>query len=207
MSLELPKTVDLNGLEKLRVPFPASEVGKLPKGGLFLDFVGHGFLTARFLDVDPEWSWEPFALDANGLPLLDEHGGLWIRLTLCGVTRIGYGDASGKKGPNAVKEAIGDALRNAGMRFGAALDLWCKGDPDAPPPPPPRTELDDALDELDHAVSSLHLETSVVAAKFFAAHKKPPRSTDAATVREFIKSLSEPAVEPVQATLDTETGA
>jgi hypothetical protein len=27
-----------------------------------------------------------------------------------------------------VKEAIGDALRNAGMRFGAALDLWHKGD-------------------------------------------------------------------------------
>lgn len=66
--------------------------------------------------------------------------------------------------------------------------------------PPPRTELDDALDELDAAVSSLHLETSVVAAKFFAAHRKPPRSTDAATVRAFIKSLAE----PVQATLDTE---
>jgi hypothetical protein len=27
-----------------------------------------------------------------------------------------------------VKEAIGDALRNAAMRFGAALDLWAKSD-------------------------------------------------------------------------------
>jgi hypothetical protein len=27
-----------------------------------------------------------------------------------------------------MKERIGDALRNAGMRFGAALDLWHKGD-------------------------------------------------------------------------------
>ena len=181
--------VDLDGLKKLRDPFPAEQVGKLPKGGLFLDFVGHGFLTARFLDVDPEWDWEPFALDANGLPLLDEFGGLWIRLTIAGKTRIGYGDASGKKGPNAVKEAIGDALRNAGMRFGAALDLWCKGDPDAPPPPPPRTDLDDALAELDDAVAALGLETGKVAAEFFAKHKKPPRQTTADVVRGFIKAL------------------
>jgi hypothetical protein len=27
-----------------------------------------------------------------------------------------------------MKERIGDALRNAAMRFGAALDLWHKGD-------------------------------------------------------------------------------
>ena len=37
----------------------------------------------------------------------------------------------------AMKERIGDALRNAAMRFGAALDLWHKGDlhldPDADP--------------------------------------------------------------------------
>lgn len=58
-------------------------------------------------------------------------------------------------------------------------------------PPPPRTELDDALDELNHAVSTLHLETQTVAAKFFAEHKKPPRFTDAATVRKFIAGLSQ----------------
>lgn len=120
-------SVDREALKKLREPFPPEQVGKLPKGGALLDFVGHGYLTARFLDVDPEWTWEPFAVDANGLPLFDENGGLWIRLTIAGVTRIGYGDG---KGPDAVKQAIGDALRNAGMRFGAALDLWCKGDPD-----------------------------------------------------------------------------
>lgn len=124
---------DIEQLAKLRVPFPPEQVGKLPKGGVTLDFVGHGFLTARLLDVDPHWNWEPLAFDERGLPLLDEHGGLWIRLTVCGVTRLGYGDAGGRKGPNAIKEAIGDALRNAGMRFGAALELWAKGDPDAPP--------------------------------------------------------------------------
>lgn len=138
----------LEGLAALREPFAPHQTNKLPKpynkdsakgncsecGGyhglpaLHIDYVGHAALTDRFLEVDPEWSWEPVAFDSFGLPAFDKIGGLWIRLTLCGVTRLGYGDAQGKTGPNAVKEAIGDALRNAGMRFGAALDLWHKGD-------------------------------------------------------------------------------
>ena len=37
----------------------------------------------------------------------------------------GVGDAIGKAwGPNALKEMVGDLLRNAGMRRGAALNLW-----------------------------------------------------------------------------------
>lgn len=95
---------------------------------IHLDYVGHAALTARLLDVDPEWTWEPMATGPDGLPVFDSFGGLWIKLTICGMTRLGYGDAQGKSGANAVKEAIGDALRNAGMRFGAALDLWHKGD-------------------------------------------------------------------------------
>lgn len=95
---------------------------------LDLDYVGHAELTNRLLDADLTWDWEPVAWTERGLPAMDECGGLWIRLTVCGVTRLGYGDAAGKKGPNAVKEAIGDALRNAAMRFGAALDLWAKSD-------------------------------------------------------------------------------
>jgi hypothetical protein len=180
-------------LAALREPFPPEQIGKLPKGGIFLDFVGHGFLTSRFLDVDPEWSWEPFALDANGLPLMDESGGLWIRLTLCGVTRIGYGDASGKKGPNAVKEAIGDALRNAGMRFGAALDLWCKGDPDVAPPPPPPTPMQEALQDLGDACAAVGMSAPDVAAKFYAEHKVMPRGSTPETVREFTTKLLDEA--------------
>ncbi|WP_328545433.1 hypothetical protein [Streptomyces europaeiscabiei] len=95
---------------------------------LHLDYVGHAELTNRLLDADPLWDWEPVAFDQRGLPAFDDNGGLWIRLTVCGHTRLGYGDAQGKRGPNAVKEAIGDALRNAAMRFGAALDLWAKSD-------------------------------------------------------------------------------
>ena len=142
------------GLALLRVPFPKDLISKLPKpmkkreemdklpksncsicGGyhstsmvMHLDYVGHAALTDRLLDADPHWSWEPLAFDAQGFPALDKDGGLWIKLTVCGMTRLGYGDAQGKTGGDATKERIGDALRNAAMRFGAALDLWCKGD-------------------------------------------------------------------------------
>lgn len=140
----------------MRCPFPAHQISKLPKptaaqteavkanykagircaicGGwhhpdvVHLDYVGHAALTDRLLDVDPSWHWEPLALDASGVPVIDKDGGIWIKLTVCGVTRLGYGDAQGKTGGNATKERIGDALRNAAMRFGAALDLWHKGD-------------------------------------------------------------------------------
>ena len=127
-------------LEKLREPFPEGTVGKLPKpykrdspkgncrecGGYHglpaahLDYVGHAAVTDRLLSVDPAWTWEPLALDQMGLPSLDRDGNLWIRLTVCGVTRLGVGD-----GPD-MKQRIGDALRNAAMRFGVALALWTK---------------------------------------------------------------------------------
>lgn len=146
------------GLAKMREPFAANHISKLPKPTkaqtdavkanfrsgvrcqecgawhhpdvVHLDYVGHAALTDRLLDADPLWNWEPVAW-VDGLPAFDKSGGLWIRLTVCGQTRLGYGHAAGK--PNAdpgarEKEVIGDALRNAGMRFGAALDLWHKGD-------------------------------------------------------------------------------
>jgi len=147
-------TID-SGLEKLRGPFAPNLISKLPKptkkqtdevkanfkagircdicGGwhhpsvIHLDYVGHAALTDRLLNVDPLWNWEPMALDENGLPMYSKDG-LWIKLTVLGMTRLGFGDAQGKTGPNAIKEMIGDGLRNAGMRFGMALDLWHKGD-------------------------------------------------------------------------------
>lgn len=153
--------------QKLREPFPASQIGKLPRvscgdcrnasgkvcgkhakakcsvcgnwitaAHIHLDYVGHAETTARLLEVDPEWTWEPVAFTPDGLPALDSLGGLWLRLTVCGVTRYGYGHADGKKGADAVKEAIGDALRNAAMRFGVALDLWAKTDLHANAPEP-----------------------------------------------------------------------
>ena len=148
-------TADLEALAKLREPFPPEAISKLPKGkedkakrarcnvckgyhdpSMFhLDYVGHAALTDRLLNVDPLWTWEPFAYDAQGAPLMERDNGrpvgLWIRLTVAGMTRPGYGSCDPGKN-EAVKELIGDALRNAAMRFGCALDLWHKGDlPDA----------------------------------------------------------------------------
>lgn len=144
------------GLDLMRVPFDEKHISKLPKptkrqtdevkqdfkkgircnlcGGwhhpdvVHLDYVGHAALTDRLLECDPQWNWEPVAFTDQGTPAIDNNGGMWIRLTVCGVTRLGYGHPDGKTGGNAVKELIGDALRNAAMRFGAALDLWHKGD-------------------------------------------------------------------------------
>jgi hypothetical protein len=146
----------LTGLDLLRSPFDAAHISNLPKPTrrqtdevkadfkkgircklcgqwhhkdvVHLDYVGHAALTLRLLDSDPAWNWKPVATAADGSPAFDANGGMWIWLTVCGMTRLGYGDAEGKKGGNAVKEVIGDALRNAAMRFGAALDLWHKGD-------------------------------------------------------------------------------
>lgn len=145
-------------LAMLREPFPESEIRYLPRvwcracrdskrgcnqhemsqcskcgnrlttAHIDLKFVGHAEVTNRLLNVDPMWSWEPVAFDSNGLPQYDGNRGLWIRLTVCGVTRLGYGNAEGKSGGDAVKEIIGDAIRNAGMRFGMALDLWTSSD-------------------------------------------------------------------------------
>ena len=151
-------TDDRPALKRVREPFPAHQISKLPKetkkqreereadrgrgvsctvcGGwhhknaVHLDYVGHAALTDRLLDCDDEWSWEPMAL-RDGLPAFDATGGLWIKLTVDGVSRLGYGHAAAKPqmDPGArEKEVIGDALRNAAMRFGAALDLWHKGD-------------------------------------------------------------------------------
>nr|WSX25621.1 hypothetical protein OG690_38025 [Streptomyces tubercidicus] len=100
----------------------------LPGGHIDLRYVGHAEATNRLLNVDPFWDWEPLAPDANGLPQYDGNRGLWIRLTVCGMTRLGYGHAGDKSGGDAVKEIIGDAIRNAGMRFGMALDLWTSSD-------------------------------------------------------------------------------
>lgn len=150
--------VDLDVLKKLAEPFADEDVNLRPQpvqkddrakgtcnpgssfsadgvycGGwhaksVHLDYVGHAVLTARLLEIDPLWDWEPLAYTETGLPQFDADGGLWIKLTVGGITRLGYGSADGKKGGNAVKEIIGDALRNAAMRRGAALDLWKKTD-------------------------------------------------------------------------------
>jgi hypothetical protein len=120
---------------------------------LHIVYVGHAGITKRLNDVlGPDgWAWEyahrqvdkdvllaalqsgdremlRMVLDAA--PPLYQSGGLWIRLTILGHTKPGFGDASGKNpsDPMAVKEIIGDAIRNGAMRFGVGLYLWSKSD-------------------------------------------------------------------------------
>lgn len=143
---------------KLREPFPPEMIGKLPRvtckdcsnkncqkhqrtkcqvcnafistAHIHLDFVGHAELTDRLLTVDPEWNWEPVAFGEDGLPkIADTPAGprLWIKLTIVGVTRLGVGSVE-RGAFDIEKQLIGDALRNAAMRFGVALDLWAKSD-------------------------------------------------------------------------------
>lgn len=111
---------------KLREPFPKSVISSLPKGGTSLAYLNHAVITARLLEVDPSWTWEPVAYDERGLPAVDEKGGLWIRLTVCGVTRLGYGEPQGSDYFDRVKGSISNAIRVAAMRFGVGLDLWSK---------------------------------------------------------------------------------
>lgn len=152
----MSKEKEITGLDLMRKEFLPNQISQLPKPTkkqtedvkadykkgvrcticgtwhhpdvIHLSYVGHAALTDRLLDCDPAWSWEPLSLGTDGHPVIDKDGGMWIKLTVCGVTRLGYGDAQGKIGGDAMKERIGDALRNAAMRFGAALDLWHKGD-------------------------------------------------------------------------------
>lgn len=217
------------GLKKLREPFPATLISKLPKPTkqqtdevradfktgvrceicgawhhpkvVHLDYVGHAALTDRLLDADPTWNWEPLSSDPDGLPRLDRDNGLWIKLTVCGVTRLGYGDAEGKTGGNAMKERIGDALRNAAMRFGAALDLWHKGDlhPDqdddgadssSPPPVPPPTAPTEPQGTLK-GTGPEEQKASYLASQILAMKKKIwAKSTEHGIPKEQIKEFS-----------------
>ncbi len=105
---------------------------------IHLDYVGHADVTGRLLEADPEWTWEPVALDQFNQPVITEtvdgkNWRLWIYLTVGGVTRRGVGTVPREVRTNTPtaeveKQLISDALRNAAMRFGVALDLWSKAE-------------------------------------------------------------------------------
>jgi len=114
-------------LGKYGVPDPKL-VGKLPRGGGSLDFVGHADVTKMLLEIDSEWTWEPVAFDNDGLPAYRVENGMahmagWM--TIHGVRRLGIGSVQASK-PDLLKELASDFIRNAAMRFGVCLALWTK---------------------------------------------------------------------------------
>jgi len=119
------------------VPDPAM-VGKLPRGGTQLDYVGHAEVTKILLEVDPLWTLEPVAFDEAGLPAREKVGtmiqaGFWM--TVLGHRRYCVGSVEDRK-VDVGKELVSDAIRNGAMRFGIALSLWSKeewGDQPAKP--------------------------------------------------------------------------
>lgn len=126
--MEPSKNVPLHEvLTKYGVPDPKI-VGKLPRGGQQLDFVGHADVTKMLLEIDEFWTWEPVAFDADGLPAYRVENGMahmagW--LTIHGVRRLGIGSVMHNK-QDLLKELASDFIRNAAMRFGICLSLWTK---------------------------------------------------------------------------------
>lgn len=144
-----PDTLDL--LRSLWALTPENLRGKLPKpykkdaekgqckdcGGfhglpaMHLDYLGHADTCRLIAEKDILWQWEPKGgWEPNGEPVFVRNNGgypiaLWIDLTICGVTRPGVGTVTTGK-PDPEKELIGDAIRNAAMRFGVGADMWSK---------------------------------------------------------------------------------
>lgn len=103
--------------ESLRKPFPPEQIGRIPasNGRPPLDFVGHAAVTDRLNKVAPGWTYGILERFGTGNSVW-VHG--WIQVG--GIRREEYGDG---KDP---KEAIGNFIRRAAMRFGVAIDLWSR---------------------------------------------------------------------------------
>jgi hypothetical protein len=113
-------------LDNYGVPDPKI-VGKLPRGGTQLDFVGHADITKILIEIDPMWWWEPAGWD-NGRPAIHVVNGMavmWGHLYVHGKQMLGVGTVKHDKA-DLDKELVGDFLRNAAMRFGICLSLWTK---------------------------------------------------------------------------------
>ena len=153
-------------IKQYGVPDP-SIVGKLPRGGITLDFVGHAEITRILIDIDPLWNWSPVEI-MNGRPAITETNGMatmWGYLTVNGKTMIGVGSARSDKA-DLDKELIGDFLRNASMRFGICLSLWSKSEWDehpAPAPKPAGVVSQENIDRFKAACKEANLDPNDVA--------------------------------------------
>lgn len=116
-------------LDKYGTPDPKI-VGKLPKGGMTLDFVGHADVNKALIEIDPLWTWQPVAWDDEGMPKIKVANGvatMWGIMTIHGKQMLGVATVQANK-PDLYKELASDFIRNAAMRFGVYLSLWTKNE-------------------------------------------------------------------------------
>ena len=180
-------------IKQYGVPDP-SIVGKLPRGGITLDFVGHAEINRILIDIDPLWNWSPVEF-VNGRPAINETNGMatmWGYLTILGKTMLGVGSVRADK-PDLDKELIGDFLRNASMRFGICLSLWSKSEweePAAPAPKPAGVVSPENIERFKTACKEANLDPNEVA-KQAGVLLIGLKDTDMAKLRDTFKSMKE----------------
>ena len=175
------------------VPDP-SIVGKLPRGGITLDFVGHAEINRILIDIDPMWNWSPVEF-VNGRPAITETNGMatmWGHLTILGKTMLGVGSVRADK-PDLDKELVGDFLRNASMRFGICLSLWSKSEWEEHPataPKPAGVVSQENIDRFKAACKEANLDPNEVA-KQAGVLLIGLKDADMAKLRDAFKSMKE----------------
>ena len=181
------------------VPDP-SIVGKLPRGGITLDFVGHAEINRILIDIDPMWNWSPVEF-VNGRPAITETNGMatmWGHLTILGKTMLGVGSVRSDK-PDLDKELVGDFLRNASMRFGICLSLWSKSEWEEHPvaaPKPAGVVSQENIDRFKTACKEANLDPNLVA-KEAGVLLVGLKDTDMAKLRDTFKKMKDaPAPKP-----------
>lgn len=139
-------------LDKYGTPDPKI-VGKLPKGGMTLDFVGHADVNKALIEIDPLWTWQPVAWDEEGMPKIKVANGvatMWGIMTIHGKQMLGVATVQANK-PDLYKELASDFIRNAAMRFGIYLSLWTKNEWEdaaiSPKAPSRKPKVEDASED------------------------------------------------------------
>ena len=179
-------------IKQYGVPDP-SIVGKLPRGGITLDFVGHAEINRILIDIDPLWNWSPVEF-VNGRPAINETNGMatmWGNLTILGKTMLGVGSVRSDK-PDLDKELVGDFLRNASMRFGICLSLWSKSEWEEPvaPAKPAGVVSQENIERFKTACKEANLDPNEVA-KQAGVLLIGLKDTDMAKLRDTFKSMKE----------------
>jgi hypothetical protein len=181
-------------LDKYAVPDPKI-VGKLPRGNIQLDYVGHAEITRILTEIDPLWKLEPLKIDDDGLPGYRVENGMahmMGALTLLGHTRLGVGSAPHNK-QDLFKELWSDLIRNCSMRFGIAVSLWSKeewgGDTAPAPAPKKKAPAKKPQATSSKPIAGDNLADQQIIDKFISACKgaglNPQDVCEHATVKDF----------------------